>query len=292
MHINLSNIKSGFSDRLRAVTYYIALNKLLKNKNIYFITQKKTKECNFKFQDYCYIKNSKLIKYNRFKKNEINLNSYNSSINLKNCICNNIYQQIDSKKLFLEWKKSYIKIFPKKKIIQQIKKINLPKNYLSIHFRTTDKIVKLNNFTKNIQFADNFFSFQLNYFVKNLIKIIKKYTKKKNIFVASDDIKLKKKIINLLKTHGYNPYYHHSKLNLKNYRQTSGKDFIVDLFCIAKSNLVISTIGAGVIQSAYYLSKEKLKVIILNNQFNLMVFFRLIILLIYYIKRFKSFFFK
>jgi hypothetical protein len=125
MHINLSDIKSGFSDRLRAVTYYIALNKLLKSKNIYFITQKKTRECNFKFQDYCYIKNSKLIKYNRFKKKEINLNSYNSSINLKNCINNNIYREIDSKKLFLEWKKSYAKIFPKKKIIQLINNLNI-----------------------------------------------------------------------------------------------------------------------------------------------------------------------
>ena len=117
MHINLLNIESGFSDRLRAVTYYIALNKLLKSKNIYSITQKKTRECNFKFQDYCYIKNSKFIKYNRFKNKEINLNSYNSSINLQNCINNNIYREIDPKKLFLEWKKSYAKIFPKKKLL-------------------------------------------------------------------------------------------------------------------------------------------------------------------------------
>ena len=48
MHINLLNITSGFSDRLRAVTYCVALNKFLKSKNIYFITQKKTKECNMK----------------------------------------------------------------------------------------------------------------------------------------------------------------------------------------------------------------------------------------------------
>ena len=292
MHINLLDIKSGFSDRLRAVTYYIALNKLLKSKNIYFITQKKTRECNFKFQDYCYIKNSKLIKYNRFKKKEINLNSYNSSINFKNCINNNIYQEVDSKKLFLEWKKSYAKIFPKKKIIKLIKKINLPKNYSSIHLRTTDKVIKLNNFIKNIHHSDNIFDFQLNYYTKNLIKIIKKYTDDKNIFIASDDIKLKSKIINLLKKNGYNTYYHHSKFILKNLRQTSGRDFIVDLFCIAKSDLVVSTIGAGVIQSAYYLSKEKLKVIILNNQFNIMFFFRLLILLIFYIKRFKSVLFK
>ena len=114
----------------------------------------------------------------------------------------------------------------------------------------------------------------------------------KNIFIASDDIKLKLKIINLLKKNGYKPYCHHSKFNSKNLRQTSGKDFIVDLFCIAKSNLVVSTVGAGVIQSAYYLSKEKLKVIILNNQFNIMFFFRLLIILIYYLKRLKLILFK
>ena len=158
--------------------------------------------------------------------------------------------------------------------------------------RTTDKVIKLNNFIKNIHHSDNIFDFQLNYYTKNLIKIIKKYTDDKNIFIASDDIKLKSKIINLLKKNGYNTYYHHSKFILKNLRQTSGRDFIVDLFCIAKSDLVVSTVGAGVIQSAYYLSKEKLKVIILNNQFNIMFFFRLLILLIFYIKRFKSVLFK
>jgi len=158
--------------------------------------------------------------------------------------------------------------------------------------RTTDKVIKLNNFIKNIHVSDNIFDFQLNYYTKNLIKILNKYTDDKNIFIASDDFKLKTKIINLLKKNGYNTHYHHSKFNSKNLRQTSGKDFIVDLFCIAKSNLVVSTVGAGVIQSAYYLSKEKLKVIILNNQFNIMVFFRLLIILIYYLKRLKLILFK
>jgi hypothetical protein len=292
MHINLSNFKSGFSDRLRAVTYYVAVNKLLKNKNFYFITEKKTAECNFKFEDYCYIKNSKIIRNNRFKKSEISLNSYNSSINLKNCINNNCYKELDSKKLFLEWKKSYQKILPKKIIIKLINKLNLPKNYFSIHLRTTDKVIKLNNFIKYITVPDNIFDIQLNHYEKNFVKIIKKYTNRKNIFIAADDIELKKRIINLLKNNGYNVYYHNCKFNSKNLRQTPGKDFIVDLFCISKGELVISTVGAGVVKSAYYLSKEKLKVFIINNQFNRMFFLRILILLIFYLKRFKSIFFK
>ena len=114
----------------------------------------------------------------------------------------------------------------------------------------------------------------------------------KNIFISSDDIRIRNRVITLLKKNNYNVYFNNCKYNSKNLRQTTGKNFVTDLFCISKSKLVISTIGAGVVQSAYYLSNQKLKIIILNNTFNIMFVFRLLVLTIFYLKRFKSFFLK
>ena len=41
MHIDLSKIKSGFSDRLRAITFHVALNKLKKKKLFFQFMKKK-----------------------------------------------------------------------------------------------------------------------------------------------------------------------------------------------------------------------------------------------------------
>ena len=46
MHIDLSKIKSGFSDRLRAITFHIALTKF-KKKTYFSIYEKKNYQCPF-----------------------------------------------------------------------------------------------------------------------------------------------------------------------------------------------------------------------------------------------------
>ena len=51
MHIDLSKIKSGFSDRLRAITFHIALNKF-KKKTYFTIYEKKNYQCPFRFVDF------------------------------------------------------------------------------------------------------------------------------------------------------------------------------------------------------------------------------------------------
>jgi len=292
MHINLLNIKSGFSDRLRAITYYIAINSFTKNKKIYTISENKTQECNFKFTDYCYIKNSKIHNTVKNKSSPIFLTSYNSSINLKNAKNNSCFSNIDSAKLFKKWKKSYNEILPKKNIQKLIYKINLPKNYFSLHLRTTDKVIELRKIIQQTKYNDNILDIQIKYYEKNLINILKQNTNIKNIFIASDDISIRNRVVILLKKNNYNVYFNDCKYNSKNLRQTTGKNFVTDLFCIAKSKLVFSTVGAGVIQSAYYLSNQRLKVIILNNTLNIMFVFRLLTLIIFYLKRFKSFFLK
>ncbi len=63
MIVDLSNIYSGFSDKLRAIAFHIALNKLKKNSsNVFYVYEKKTKECPFRFIDYCRIEKIKIIK--------------------------------------------------------------------------------------------------------------------------------------------------------------------------------------------------------------------------------------
>ena len=186
MIVDLSNIYSGFSDKLRAITFHIALNKLKKNSsNVFYVYEKKTKECPFRFIDYCRIKKIKIIKIKKKRKSLVNLTSFNTEITLKNAIQNNPFKSINNNSLFKEWKNAYKKILPGNKIIKKINEIKLPKNFIGLHLRTTDRTLTFENIF-NIQFKDTIFDFQLEYFKKNISQILKKETKIKNVYIASD----------------------------------------------------------------------------------------------------------
>lgn len=288
MIVDLSNIKSGFSDKLRGITFYIAINNLKsKNKSkVFFIYEKKTKECPFRFIDYCKIKNIKIIKLKKRIRSSIILNSYNTEINLKNAIINNPYKSIDNISLLREWKKSYKKIIPGKKINMSTDKIKIPKKLIGIHLRTTDRSVKLKNII-NIQFQDTIYDIQLEYFKKNIDKIIRENTSINNIYVASDSEHIKNYIIKRLEDKKYNVYYNNS-IFTKKFRETSGKDFLIDFFTLLKCELILSTVGAGVTKSIYLMKKKK--IINWNNKVNRFIFLRIFSLFLIFLKKIKKFF--
>ena len=58
MIVDLSNIKSGFCDKLKKLTLYIAFSNI--SKNNYLEIFDKTKENPFLFSDVCFIKNFKI----------------------------------------------------------------------------------------------------------------------------------------------------------------------------------------------------------------------------------------
>lgn len=147
MLIDLQKLDTGFCDRLRQITFCIALAKLKKIKTL-SIYELKNKECPFKFIDYCRIKNFKIIE---LKKNlhinaSIQMTPYNSSLSLANCILHNPYKEIDNKLLLSEWIKSYKDIIFSNAIKKKVKNvINKKTNFIGIHIRLTDKVVTLFN---------------------------------------------------------------------------------------------------------------------------------------------------
>ena len=115
MHIDLSKIKSGFSDRLRAITFHIALVKFKKKIDYFSIYEKKNYQCPFRFVDYCKIKKIKIKikKKNLNNQKNIIFTSYNSEINLKNCIkVNKFSETINNVELYNQWAESYKEIYP------------------------------------------------------------------------------------------------------------------------------------------------------------------------------------
>jgi hypothetical protein len=147
--------------------------------------------------------------------------SYNSEINLKNCIrANKFAETIDNIELYKQWIRSYREIYPNKYLQKKINNINLPKKYVSIHIRSTDRVVKFKDIFSKIQLKDMIIDFHLNSFPLMVTNLISKYSNCKNVYVSSDQEYLKTQIIQKLISQNFNVFYNNNIYKNTNYRKT------------------------------------------------------------------------
>jgi hypothetical protein len=285
MIIDLSGLTDGFSSRLRVISFFLAIIKIRKLKKKLLIYEKKTKECPFLFADLCKVIGFKLFKLRKKPKNSIRFNSYNLDAlrSLKEKYDIKIH---NNQKFILLANSLYKNFIPKNKIHQKISKLKLPKKFISIHIRTTDRTLNIKNCLSTIQFPEMIFDFQINNMLNNLPNFINSKIKIKNLFICSDDKYIKDKIIKKLNKN-FNIFSNNTSYKINKFRQTNGIDFLTEFFCLSKSQIIISTVGGAVPNSACLISKKKIKIYKWTNNFNYYIIFKLIVLLIFFIKRFK-----
>jgi len=291
MYIDLSKLNDGFSSKLKIISFFLAVITIRKFKKKLFIYEKKNKECPYLFTDYLKIKNFKVIKLNKRPKTKILFNPYNYSSELSKLKKENMIQNVTNRKFNLIAETLHGHFIPNKKVQRLIEKINLPKKFVAIHIRSTDRVIFLKNFLKKIQFSEMIFDFQIKKMIKNINYFIKLKSKTNQVFICSDDKKYKEKFFKELKKNNF-VFSNISKFNINKFRQTRGIDFITELFCLSKSQIIISTVGGAVTKSAYLISKKRIKVYRWINVMNLHFLFRVVIFIIFNLKKFKKIFIK
>ena len=287
MIIDLSDLSDGFSSKFRVISYFLAVIKIKKLKKELYIYEKKTIESPFLFTDLCLIKNFKIFKLKKKPKVNIVFNPYNDRKALKKLKNENLISYKSDIKFNWISKLSYKNFTPNKEIKKNISRLNLPNNFISIHIRATDRVVNINNFLTKIQFQEMIFDFQINRMIKNLINFVNSKTKINNVFICSDDKFYKEKILKTLNKN-FNIFSNNSLYKINNFRQTNGKDFVTELFCLSKSRMIISTVGGAVPNTALLISKRKIKFYKWTNIFNFYIFFKIVVVIIFYTKKFKS----
>ena len=285
MYVDLSNLTDGFSSKFRVLSYFVAIIKIKKLKKKIYIYEKKNKDCPYLFTDHCLIKKFKIIKLKKKPKTKVKFTPYNYNEELKQLKF--IYNITNNSKFDLVSNLSFRDFIPNKNIKNKINKISLPQNLISIHIRSTDREIKIDNFFKKIQFEEMIFDFQIDHMIKNLLKFIKQCSNIKNIFISSDNKYYKEKIQNELESH-LNIYLNNSKYKIRSFRQTNGTDFLTELFCMSKSNIIISTLGGAVPTAARLISRKKIKFYKWTNRINFYIFFKYLILIIFNLKKIKA----
>ena len=87
--------------------------------------------------------------------------------------------------------------------------------------------------------------------------------------MACDDKKIKEMVFRSLEKNNFKVHINKSKFNEKKMRQTSGDDFIVDLFCLSNSKKIISSTGGGVPYTAKLLANKKIEIVNYIEQKNI-----------------------
>jgi len=288
MIIDTTLMRSGFCDRLRQITFGILISKLKKEKKFY-IHEKKTDECPFLFTDHCNIKKIKLKKIINYKKNKvvIRMSSFDSEISIDTIkkYFPNPYKISNYEKVLKKWKFSYREIYPNRDIKKKIKNLKLPSKYVGVHIRATDKLVSL--FTKLFELPSKttIINSQLNLFLKSLDKQIYLNTNIKNVYLSCDDKNIKKFTLNLLKKNGFKVFFNESKFLGNKLRQTSGEDFLIDLFCLSSSKIIISSTGGGVPLTASLISNKKIIIKNFLDEINIFYILKIFNKFIFYLRK-------
>lgn len=258
MYVDLSNIYSGFCDRLRQLTFCIAYEALQKKKIIVVeIFENKNAECPFYISELIRIKNIKIKNVRKKKIQTIKMDPFSSEISLDNCKKYNL-NNLDNEQLFKKWKQTYQLIIPKKKILSRINSILKKKKYVSIHTRLTDKLVSFKSYFLEIPSKDVIYEKQFQEFLMNIEKLIPEEFK--HVYISGDENFFRKKIEKKLEQK-FNVIKRKIKYNSSKLRQTSGNDFIIDLFVMSNSSLIISSTGGNVPYTSNLISGNRYKYI-------------------------------
>jgi hypothetical protein len=256
--LTLGNNITGYCDKLKLLTFYVTIAQI-RHEKILYIKEEKTLGGPFLFIDICEIDGLKLLQWNK--------NVTDSGLIIDNCFEPTSKPSIKFVRLnkpkdlniteqsfLLLWISAYQKIHPKTHIKQKIDSLNINNDCLGLHIRMTDKIVDK---IHQAPASGTITSDQINRMNAILEKKISKLFRKnisRNIFLASDDQKWKEAWKIFLQKTGYHVITNNTRFNGSNFRQTSGEDFVIDLFSLAKCNYIIGTVYSGIPISAAYIN--------------------------------------
>ena len=239
--IDMSCAKTGFSDRLRLLTFGYTLAKLDKLP-LYVVNWMINSHCPYElpldlFKDFTILTNipenidTLLFDLCPF-----------SPLNYK--FCRRFIKNHSHFYFCKQWRKSYSYIN-----LNKYCNFSLPKNTIGIHLRGTDYFYFKLYFKNILKFA--FFA----------IEIYLRLFKPKNVFFATDDEKSALKFKEIVENYGGNFIKHSHSFDTKKFRQTTLEALLFDICCLSQCKFILSNTFSGVAEMAANISRSSLRVV-------------------------------
>jgi len=252
MIIDLTSFQTGFCDRLRQVTFCAAVAGLKGHRELY-IKEEITPACPFRFIDLCTLEGFNLHTWTE-KCAETSLR-FDHSLFPPNLSQSRRYKPADislSAREFRDrWFASYALLRPLPHLAETLENLKVGPRCLGFHLRFTDKIRQVPRPFHEItpqQLP------RLQSLAFHLLKDRLDRLGLDTVYLACDDGRVKEEWIERITGAGYQVISQNSHYNLGALRQTSGEDFVVDLFALARCQRRLGTLCSGVVWTADWMN--------------------------------------
>ena len=248
MVVDLTNAPiQGLSDLLRKITFCTAVGGLRNDRTLY-IRQEYTAFSPYSFLDLCDIKGFNLKPWDT----SLGPAEFKMAANALPFDLGGVktYKPGDltiSDEEFLGlWARSYRLVCPKPHIKLRIDSLQVDEKCVGLHVRRTDKISK-NPDHWQVHEQRVFF---LERKSRRAISSVLSEHKTRKIFLACDNEQSKLYWTRQLAKKKYTVIANNALFDSSKFRQTSGEDFIVDLFALAQCGVIVMTLSSGVAEAA------------------------------------------
>jgi len=255
---DLSIIRNGFCDRLKLLTFYIAVA-TVKNDPVLYIKEEKSHAGPFDFLEFCEIEGLRAEPWNEGVKDKSLEIDYGFEPGIKPSLkfvrCNKPKGLKITDKAFLKlWISCYKRIKPIQRIRQKIEKLGVGSDCLGIHIRMTDKFVaKVTDCITPYAIVPSQLK-KINEIIEEEARGFMADNAGGRVYLASDSGEWNAIWSDKLREIGCTVISNDSHYSKDHFRETNGEDFIMDLFSLARCKSMIGTVDSGVVICASYIN--------------------------------------
>ncbi len=244
--IDLTEVTSGFCDRLRVVTLGIALAQWRKT-HLLHIIERPTQTCPYAFDEVCRVEGFEVTLGKIDKAPDISTTAHD----LFPSDLNDVRRQkppevtlsdVEFRELWLD---SYRLLRPAPSLIPSLDALALEPDCVGLHLRYTDRIAWLGS----AYWLGQWPPWQMPWVERNALRLVQQF-RPRQIYLASDEPLPKARWTQRLQSLGYQVVSHPASFSSQSLRQTNAHDFGVDLFALARCQAAVGLHRSGLINVA------------------------------------------
>lgn len=251
MVVDLTGFVSGFCDRLRQITFCLAVA-TVRHDRLLVIRETPDQFCPFRFVDLCTVEGCEVRPWEPSAgAGEWRMDGgvFPGLPSVRRYKPTDTYL---SDEAFLElWLNSYQRLRPSLRVQAILDRLVVGPDCLGLHLRFTDKVRETAGAQTVIAPEQRPAVEAMAY---RLLRDQRRRTGLRKVFLAADNAASKEAWARKLREAGCTVVMHAAAFDPSRLRQTSGDDFAVDLFALARCRTIIGTTRSGVVRAATWIS--------------------------------------
>jgi hypothetical protein len=248
MIVDLTNLETGFCDRLRQVAFCVAVAGL-RGDRVLHVRERLTPQGPFSFTDVCEVDGFDVRSWSADAGSAefaMGADAHPDLGSVRRYRPRSL--DVDDARLLHLWLEAYRRIRPTAALQAKVDALEVGATSIGVHLRWTDKVNEANHRRSWQIYPGERASIE-----RALSMLIRRRARGRTapeVFLAADDRDAKEDWAQRLRGEGFRVVVHEATFHPGALRQTSGEDFIVDLFALARCGEILGSTPSNVVRTA------------------------------------------